>query len=183
MKAEFAGRVKKYSVCLAMEAGRRAGALIIAVSWALYPSGSSASDTPPKPTTTEVRPAGNEPNAAPVADNGSGRAARVLGWVSLSIGAEAAVVAGVTSFMLLHEKGMRDDNCDAQRVCSQRGLDANGTIASIVPWNTAAWIVAAAGIGAGAFLLLTHRSDTGRRTMITVSPTIAGVGVRLWSSF
>jgi hypothetical protein len=184
MKAEFARRVKKYSVCLAMKAGRRAGVVIIAVlGGSLYPSGSRASDALPKPTTTEVQAAGNESNAGQSANHESGRAARALGWVSLSIGAEAAVVAGVTSFVLLHEKAIRDDSCDAQRVCSQHGLDANATIASIVPWNTAAWVVAAVGIGAGAFLLFTNRSDTGRRTMITVSPAAAGVAVRLWSSF
>jgi hypothetical protein len=173
---------------MTMETGRRAGVVITAVVIAvcgvvLYPSGSHASDALPTPATAAGPPVGNGSSGAPAASHESGRAARALGWVSLSIGAEAAVVAGVTSLMLLHEKSTRDDNCDAERVCSQRGLDASGTIASIVPWNTAAWIVAAAGIGAGAFLLFTNRGDTGRRTVITVSPTAAGLGLRLWSSF
>jgi hypothetical protein len=186
MKAEFAGRVKD-AIEKAMEAVRRAGvvsaAIVVLVLGVLYPSGSQASDARPAPDLAEARPAGNEADNPPPAHHRSGRAARTLGWVSLSLGAEAAVIAVVTSFLLLHEKSVRDDNCDAQRACSQRGLDADGTIASLVGWNTASWIVAAAATGAGAFLLLTNRSDSGRQTTIAISPNSAGVGVRLWSSF
>jgi hypothetical protein len=117
----------------------------------------------------------------------TGRAARVAGWVSLSIGAEAAAVAIATSVLLVHEKSVRDGECDADKVCSQRGLDTSGTIGSLAAVNAAAWIVGAAGIGAGAILLLTHRAETTARTrdrlIVAVSPTPTGVGVRLWSTF
>jgi hypothetical protein len=145
-----------------MNAVRRAGVVLVATAWLLYSADSHAED--------------------PAAGRSSGRTARVLGWVTLSLGAEAAIVAVTTSFLLLHEKNVRDAECDAQKTCSQRGLDANSSIASLVSWNTASWIVAAAGLGGGAFLLLTHRPEA-RQTAIGVSPSAAGVELKLWSTF
>jgi hypothetical protein len=105
------------------------------------------------------------------------RPLRTVGWISLAIGAEAAVVASATSIMLLHEKSVRDSECSAQKVCSQRGFEANGTIASLVAWNTASWAVMAAGLGAGAVLLLTGRPAARVQATVSVSPDAAGVGV------
>jgi hypothetical protein len=145
-----------------MDVVRRAGIVLVGTACLLYSGNSLAEDA--------------------AATRSSGRAARVLGWVSLSLGAEAAIVAVTTSFLLLHEKNVRDAECDAQKICSQRGLDANSTIASLVPWNTASWIVAAAGIGGGAVLLLTHRPDT-RQTAMGVAPSAGGLDLKLWSTF
>jgi hypothetical protein len=85
--------------------------------------------------------------------------------------------------MLLHEKGVRDSECSAQKLCSQRGLDANSTIASLVSWNTASWIVTVIGVSAGVALLVTSRRDTPQRTAIAVAPTPGGVGVGLHGAF
>jgi hypothetical protein len=103
---------------------------------------------------------------------------RTLGWISLAIGAEAAVVASATSIMLLHEKSVRDGECSAQKVCSQRGYEANGTIGSLVASNTASWVVMAAGLGAGAVLLLTSPPAARVQATVAVSPDAAGVGLR-----
>lgn len=113
---------------------------------------------------------------------GEGRALRVAGWVSLGIGAEAAILAAVTSVMFLHEKSVRDDDCDAHRVCSAAGLGANATIESLVAVNTVSWIVTAAGLGAGTLLLLTHPPDK-RATAITLSPAGSGLALGVRSSF
>jgi hypothetical protein len=145
-----------------MNAARRAGIVLVATAWLLYTADSHAED--------------------PAAGRQSGRTARVLGWVSLSLGVEAAAIAITTSFLLLHEKNVRDAECDAQKTCSQRGLDANTAIGSLVGWNTASWIVAAAGLGGGVVLLLTNRPEA-RQTGIGVSPNAAGVELRLWSTF
>jgi hypothetical protein len=115
---------------------------------------------------------------------GEGRALRVAGWVSLGVGAEAAILAAVTSVMFLHEKSVRDDDCDAHRACSAAGLGANATIESLVAVNTVSWIVTAAGLGAGTLLLLTHPPDKrATATAITLSPTGSGLALGVRSSF
>lgn len=113
-----------------------------------------------------------------------GRATRrTLGWVSLALGAEAAVAAIVTSGMLVHEKSVLDAQCDAQKQCSSAGVDAAGAISTLTPWNTGTWIMTAVGLGAGTALLLTSRPDAPAGTAITLSPEGSGAGLGLRSRF
>jgi hypothetical protein len=130
------------------------------------------------------------PSAGPTGDNGGSRperdphrTRRTLGWISLTIGVEAAVVAVATSIMIEHAKSARDGDCDAQKVCGTDGFNAVGTINTLAPWNTASWFVAAAGLGAGAVLLIISPRESEQRTAITVSPTPAGLGLGLRSTF
>jgi hypothetical protein len=113
-----------------------------------------------------------------------GRATRrTLGWVSLAVGAEAAIAALVTSGMLVHQKSVLDAQCNAQKQCSSTGVDAAGAISSLTPWNTATWITTAVGLGAGTALLLTSRPDAPAGTAITLTPEGAGAGLGLRSRF
>jgi hypothetical protein len=111
------------------------------------------------------------------------RVRRIYGYVALAIGAEAAVVAVVTSFMLLHQKSVVDDDCDAQKRCSSVGLGETGAVSQTAPLNTAAWIVAAVGLGAGTILLLTSQPESGKSTAVTVSPSLGGAALGLRSTF
>jgi hypothetical protein len=108
---------------------------------------------------------------------------RTFGWLSVAVGAEAAVLAVVTSGMMLHEKSVRDGNCDAQKVCTQPGFDANRTLGSLGGWNAAAWIVAAAGLGVGGFLLWKDPADGGQHAAIIVAPTGSAVSLGVRSRF
>jgi hypothetical protein len=90
--------------------------------------------------------------------------------VTLAIGAEAAAVAIGTSALMLHNKSVRDANCDAQRSCSQAGIDANNQLSALSVWNAGAWSVAALGLGAGTFLVLTNPPAKEPRTSLSVSP-------------
>jgi hypothetical protein len=125
-----------------------------------------------------------------------GGTARAFGWIVLSIGADATVGAVITSFILLHQKGVLDENCNAEKRCSSAGVDAAATIHALVPWNTAMWVVAAAGIGTGAVLLLTHRpqkapsdaKDTARSAKppppeLVLSPSPSGASFSLVGTF
>jgi hypothetical protein len=117
------------------------------------------------------------------AERHSRQTRRTLGWIGIAIGVEAAAVAVATSFMLLHEKNVLDDNCDAQKACSAPGLNSKAVIQETVPWNTTSWIVAAVGLGGGTILLLTNQTDSGKTTAVTVSPTLAGASFGVRSSF
>ena len=112
---------------------------------------------------------------------------RTAGWIFVAVGAEAATVALVTSVMLLHDNSVRSSECNAQKACSVDGVDANSRIRSLVNWNAGAWAVAAVGLGAGAYLVLSnprHADQAGAtRTAIGVAPNGSGVGLDLRSSF
>jgi hypothetical protein len=140
----------------------------------------------PQPTGATAPP----PNGAEQTDSTDGsdpgrdphRMRRVLGWVSLTIGAEAAVIAVATSLLIEHQKSLRDDNCNAQKVCNAEGFGAVGTIDTIIPWNTGSWFVAGIGLGAGAILLVISQPEK-RQTAITLSPGSSGLGLGVRSSF
>jgi hypothetical protein len=104
----------------------------------------------------------------------SNAAARDAGWVAIAVGAEAALVAMGTSALMLHNKSVRDADCDAQKSCSQAGLDANSQLSALSGWNAGAWTVAALGLGAGTFLVLSNPPPKEPRTSISISP----LGVR-----
>ena len=153
-------------------------------------TGSAEAPAPPAPGTAEA-PA--PPPAAGTAEasaaEGSSvrrdphRTRRVVGWVSLTIGAEAAVIALVTSLLIEHQKSLRDDNCNAQKICNAEGFGAVGTIDTIVPWNTTTWFVAAAGLGLGTVLLLVSQPENEKQTAVTVSPVSSGLALGLRSTF
>ena len=138
--------------------------------------------TAPAPSTaaaarTETGTDGSDPGRDPH------RMRRVLGWVTLTIGVEAAVIAVATSILIEHQKSIRDDDCNAQKVCGAQGFAAVGTIHTIVPWNTATWFVAAAGLGVGTVLLVTSPKESERTTAITLSPGPSGLGLGVRSTF
>jgi hypothetical protein len=121
--------------------------------------------------------------APPPAEGRSGRSRRTLGWISVAIGGDAAIVAIATSFMMLHQKSVRDANCDANKNCSPGGYDANSSLDALTWWNVGAFGVAAAGLGVGAVLLLTSPRDRERATSIVVAPNSSGAGLALRSAF
>jgi hypothetical protein len=121
--------------------------------------------------------------SAPSSASSSSRSAHTYGWVSVGVGAEGAVAALVTSVMILHDKSVRDANCGTEKICSAAGLDANQDIGLLEGWNTGAWIVAAAGLGIGAYLILTEPADGGKRTALAIGAIGSGTGLGLRSSF
>jgi hypothetical protein len=114
---------------------------------------------------------------------GSVSIGRTLGWVGLGVGATGLAVAVTTSILLLNDKSTRDADCNSQKQCSQAGLDAAGSIHSLVPWNWAGWVVGAVGAGAGAYFLFTSPSSTSAQTGLVVAPGAGGARISLQRSF
>jgi hypothetical protein len=108
---------------------------------------------------------------------------RAIGWFSVAIGTEGAIVAATTSAIMLHEKSRRDSNCNAEKQCSPDGIDANNQIGSLSAWNAGAWVVGAAGLGVGTFLLVTHPANDAPRAAVTLHPGGALAGLGLSGSF
>jgi len=108
---------------------------------------------------------------------------RFVGWTSFVVGADATLLALVTSGMMLHEASVRSSDCDAQKVCSANGVAANVKLGDLAGWNAAAWGVAVVGVGVGAFLLITNPSDKALRAEVGVGPTGTGDGLLLRGAF
>jgi hypothetical protein len=108
--------------------------------------------------------------------------ARMEGWIAIGFGSLASVVAIATSVQMLNDKSTRDANCNANKVCSATGLNANADIAGASGWNIASWAVTAAGLGIGAFLVLGNPSEP-ESTKVGVAPMSSGSGLELRSAF
>ena len=164
------------------------GALAVAGCAASPPPRALASPggaaTAPHPLVAEATPAPPEatPPQEPRDDHQSRQVNRAWGWVVWSVGAEAAILAGVTSFMMLHQNSVRSDDC-ANKVCSPDGLAANVKLGDLAVWNAVGWGVAVVGVGAGAFLLLTNPSDKALGMQVGVGPTATGSGLLLRGGF
>jgi len=118
------------------------------------PPAQNASDT--KSASTSTGAANTSADNEPASDTGnSNKITRYAGWVVVAVGAQAAIFATATSILMLHENSVRNDDCNAQKVCSSDGLQANTKLGEAGGFNAATWIVAAAGLGVGAYLVLT----------------------------
>jgi hypothetical protein len=113
----------------------------------------------------------------------SRQGARMWGWTLIGLGGSAALIALGTSYWMLHDKSARDSNCDADKVCNPTGLSANNELGQMVGWNIGAWAIAAAGLGVGAFLVLSNPSDKEMGTQVGVAPTGSGTGMVLKGTF
>jgi hypothetical protein len=179
--------VTPLALCVALAANACAGGLSVA------PRANAAAQgvTEAQPQPEGTKESAQEPPPSGYAEAVRGTSAppdphrlrRIYGYVGLAIGAEAAVVAVVTSFMLLHQKSVIDGDCDAQKRCSSVGLAETGAVSQTSPLNTTAWIVAAVGLGAGTLLLLTSQPESGKSTTVTVSPSLGGAALGLRSTF
>jgi len=159
--------------------GRRCLAAVLAAACSACAGNSAGARDPHDADSTASTSAST--SAPPRHDGRATR--RTLGWVSLAVGAEAAIAALVTSGMLVHEKSVLDAQCNAQKQCSSSGVDAAGAISTLTPWNTGTWIMTVAGLGAGTALLLTSHPDAPASTAITLTPEGSGAGLGLRSRF
>jgi hypothetical protein len=109
--------------------------------------------------------------------------ARMGGWVAIGFGALAGTIAIATSVQMLHDKSVRDADCDAAKVCSSAGLSANTDIASASGWNIGAWAATAVSLGVGAFFVITNPGETEPRTQVGIAPTGSGGAITVRSAF
>ncbi len=93
---------------------------------------------------------------------------RTLGYVLAGVGATGLVVGAVSGILVLHQKGVYDDNCDERlKVCNQKGKDAGATgraLGVVSATGFAAGVVASA---FGAYFILT--SERGHETTVSAS--------------
>jgi hypothetical protein len=123
------------------------------------------------------------PTTATAPEARGGGTGRTVGWVLVSVGSAATALAIGTSFLMLHRNSVRSDECNAQKLCSRAGLEANSALKSLGGWNAGAWALGVVGLGAGAFLVLSNPTGKSEPTAIGISPNGSGMGLDLRSAF
>jgi hypothetical protein len=166
-----------------------------------------ADNTPPPQTAADTSANANSnvsPDAslsspkeakAPSEHGDSNKTVRYAGWIVVAVGAQAAIFAVATSFLMLHENSERSSDCNAQKICTADGIDANTKLGETSAFNAVSWVVAAAGIGVGTYLVLTNppsadgskpssaSSKPSPSAAIGVGSTGAGMGLNFRSQF
>lgn len=122
------------------------------------PTAPASASTAAPPAATGARGATNTPTA---------------GYVAVGVGGAALVVGAVTGLMVFSKKSTFADECDANKVCSQKGLDAADAGRRLGTISTISFAVGLAGVGVGAYLL--SRDGSGAQTSLSprLSPTSA----------
>jgi hypothetical protein len=87
--------------------------------------------------------------------------AKTAGYVLMGVGAAAAVAGVVTGMLVLDRKNTVNEHCDADKRCSQAGLDAAESGKTLGILTTAALATGVVGLGAGTVLVLTAGRDSG----------------------
>ncbi len=106
---------------------------------------------------------------------------RTLGYVFGSIGLAGVAAATVTGILILSDKSTASDRCKPDCVTATGEVDAAGADAvqrgkTLLPINIVAWVVAGAGLGAGAFFLVTSRKQPPKAAGTTLVPSFDARG-------
>jgi hypothetical protein len=133
-----------------------------------------------EPADAEPRPLAPEAPSPIAAHGASGR--RTGGWIAGGAGLAGLALAAVSGAVLLDEKGTVSRHCPRPDACDGEGAAAASANKVWLPVNAAAWIVGAAGVGAGAFLILTSGPDA-PRTAIAVAPCEGGARLEARTAF
>lgn len=137
-------------------------------------------ETPPSPRSTQ--PSSTDPRETP-GERESRQLGRAWGWVSVGLGGAAGLIAVGTSILMLEDSRTRNAGCNAQKMCSSSGSTANTALSDLAGWNTVSWVVTAAGLGVGAYLLITHPTDKAMGAQVGVVPNGSGADLQLRGSF
>ncbi len=140
---------------------------------------------PPPVTAPPRAPAPPPVTAPPPADCGTsaGSSTKTLGYVMVGVGVVGVAVGAVTGAMVLGKKSTIDSECDANKACSQAGLDAADSARTLSTVSTVGFIVGAVGVGAGAIFIVSSGGNKAPRTALTTSMAPGGAGVSLVRTF
>jgi hypothetical protein len=132
---------------------------------------------PVAPVASDAKPSAPPPTT-PLSESSSPTAGYVVG----GIGAASLVVSLITGAMVLGKKSTVESGCDGQKFCSDEAVDAGKSGKSLSTISTITFAVGVVGIGAGAYLILTHKPN-GTSTALTTSVDPNGGSLRFLSRF
>jgi hypothetical protein len=128
---------------------------------------------PPLPAPAPPQPL--EPAPAPVH---SGHGTRDIGYVVGGVGVVGVTTALVLGGIALGKKATVDNHCTASAgTCnSQEGIDASSSGKTLTTVSTVSFIVGAAALGAGIYLVVSSK-DHAPQTALSVTPTAGGASL------
>jgi hypothetical protein len=117
--------------------------------------------------------------AGPREIEAAGGQTRTLGYALGGVGVAGVGTAIISGVLLNKKKSTVESDC-SQKVCAtQAGIDAASSGRTLLVVNTAAWIVGAAGLGVGAYFILTSTPASQTSGWIpSVGPNGAGLAYR-----
>jgi Tetratricopeptide repeat len=127
--------------------------------------GPASQTEPEKPTATPApAPAvASRPAPAPARDQGTS-SRTTWGYVIGGVGVAGLVVGAGAGALALSKKGTVRDHCDADYNCDASGVDAASSGKRWATVSTVAFAVGAAGVGVGAYWILSGNSKVGAAT-------------------
>ncbi len=100
---------------------------------------------------------------------------RTLGWILAGVGVAGLAVGGITGLMVLGEKSIVDENCDADKRCNQTGLDAVDSGQTLAPISTTGFIIGVLGLGVGGYFLLKPAEKPKHALVPSIGPRGGGL--------
>jgi len=100
---------------------------------------------------------------------------RTVGWVIGGVGVAGVAAAASSGFMLMGKRNTADAQCP-DKVCNEEGASAVDAGKTLLVVNTISWVVAAAGLGVGAYLIL---SSSDSKPTAVLAPTVTPTGAAL----
>ena len=135
---------------------------------------------PPKPKPTPKPALEPAPEPAPTPQSDGGNA--TLGWVLGGVGVVGLALSGVSAAFILDHESTVEAECDADKTCSDEGLDATRSGRTWNTVGTAAFAVGILGVGLGAYFILSS-GPRGEQTALSASPSRRGAALSLWRTF
>jgi hypothetical protein len=133
------------------------------------PGGGSSSEPPPQ--------------SAKAGKKQPSRDLRNAGWASLAIGGVAGLFAIGSSIIMLEDEQTRSSNCNANKVCTPAGAQADYSLANNAAPNVALWALTITGLGVGAYFILTNPRGAADAVSVGVTPNGSGANLAIRGAF
>lgn len=108
---------------------------------------------------------------------------RKLGFALTGVGAAGLGVAAISGLLVLTKKHAVDDGCQPDKSCTAEGLAAAHSGHTLQTVSNISWVVGAAGLGVGAYLLWSGEPSAQPSTAILFSTTPGAGKISLKRSF
>lgn len=134
----------------------------------------------PLPAAEPDRRAPRAPRVAPAPTGSS--LPRTSGFVAIGVGLTGVAVGAVTGALVFSKKAEVNDECErdpaGRLACSQQGLDASDAGRAFATTSTVSFVVGAASLAVGVFLVATDRRGTHTTAQSKVSRALLGGPLR-----
>jgi hypothetical protein len=113
-------------------------------------------------------------NAAAPASVAASQSKRTWGWISMAAGGAGVAGAVATGLIMAGHKNTVEEHCSQDHICDAVGYEAAQSGQKLLIPNAVLWGLGAAGVGVGAYLLLSSSHEGKTTTALTVRSANGG---------